>query len=318
MISSAARIVSYVGFLGLVAASLYGAKAKAARWLGKRFIRRRIYDYQMWLDTADRGISRTLLLFGRRELEHKYLLERIAVEGMTVFDIGANIGYYAIMESRLVGRSGTIVAIEPSPSNIELLQRNLALNGVENVKVITGGVSDKDGDRRLFLSAQSNLNTFHPPESGDYALTEGRTISVKTTTVPQLMSQFGRPELIRMDVEGHEVEILGGMIEAVEEGLLSPTIIFEVHRNRYSVDHNMEVVLRRYFAAGYHVPFVGSSQESGTKYINDLGYRPLTRFKTDFMERAVYSDLTPEHVIDLVCYSGGVRTVVLARVAGTT
>lgn len=317
MIGSATRIVSYVGIRGLVIASVQGAKAWAARWLGKRFIRRRVYDYLMWLDTADRGISRTLLLFGRRELEHKYLLEQITREGSIVFDIGANIGYYAIMESKLVGNAGTIVAIEPSPANVELLKRNLALNSVANVKVIMGGVSDKEGDRNLFLSAQSNLNTFHPPESGAYELTEERTISVKTTTVPQLMRQYGRPDLIRMDVEGHEVEILNGMIEGVEKGFLSPTVIFEVHRNRYSAEHDMEAVLRRYFAAGYHVPFVGSSQESGTRYVNDLGYQPLTCFKTDFMERAVFSNLAPEHVIDLVCHNGGVRTVVLAPAANS-
>src|SRR5690606_8002217 len=88
--------------------------------LGKRFIEQPLYSYRMLLDLEDKGISRTLLLFGERELEHKIMLERVLRSGMTVLDIGANIGYYALMARGIIGPSGTLIAVEPSPSNIEL------------------------------------------------------------------------------------------------------------------------------------------------------------------------------------------------------
>ena len=57
--------------------------------------------------TQDRGISRTLLLFGKRELEHRIMLQEIVKEGSRIFDIGANIGYYAVMEALMVGKEGS-------------------------------------------------------------------------------------------------------------------------------------------------------------------------------------------------------------------
>ena len=60
----------------------------------------------MILDLHDKGISRALWLFGDRELEHKYLLEKVIKPGMTILDIGSNIGYYPLMELNLIGKKG--------------------------------------------------------------------------------------------------------------------------------------------------------------------------------------------------------------------
>ena len=82
----------------------------------------------MKLDLQDKGIGRTLWLYGERELDHKWMLEQTLQPGSRVLDIGANIGYYAIMEQVLVGDSGEVVAVEPSPSNVRLLRENTAFN----------------------------------------------------------------------------------------------------------------------------------------------------------------------------------------------
>jgi FkbM family methyltransferase len=305
------RIVAHRGLSGLCSATFHEMRGVAARAAGHRLIRRRVYENEMYLDLRDRGISRTLLLFGQRELEHKRLLEMILKPGMTVFDIGANIGYYVLIESTIVGKDGTIIAIEPSPPNVDLLHKNLALNGVTNVSVVAGGVSDSLGERHLHVSTRSNLNTFHPPGVGDYHLS-GELVPVATTTVAELAKQHGPPDLIRMDVEGHEVEVVQGMIEDVEAQRIAPKIILEVHRNRYSDTHDFATMLRRMFAAGYRTQFVGSSQASGTEQIGSLGYHPIESMKTDFMERSIFGQIKDEDAIELVCNRGGVRTLVLA------
>jgi len=282
---------------------------------GRRFIAKRIHDYRMWLDLQDRGISRTLLLFGTRELDHKIMLERVLRPGMTVFDIGANIGYYALMELGLIGPAGRLIAIEPSPSNLALLRRNLALNGEDvRVTVVEGAVSEREEERRFFLSAQSNLNTFHADGAAADHLS-GDSIQVKTFTVPQLAEAHGAPNLIRMDVEGHEVEVIEGLLPAVEAGTMAPMIIFETHRSRYSADHDMAAALRGLFACGYRVPLLASSGEAGTAIVEAHGYRGSAPIATDGVKRALFESVAEEDAIDLICRSGGVRTVLLAKPA---
>ena len=91
------------------------------RLIGNKHVIRNIHDYKMYLDASDMGLCRSLILFGTREVDHKILLEKIAKPGMNVLDIGANIGYYALMELGLIGREGKLIAVEPSPKNIEIL-----------------------------------------------------------------------------------------------------------------------------------------------------------------------------------------------------
>lgn len=284
------------------------------RLLGKRFVERRIYDYKMLLDLDDRGISRTLLLFGERELEHKIMLERVLRPGMTVLDIGANIGYYALMELRMIQPGGTLIAIEPSPSNVALLKRNLALNGHNDVEVHEMAVSNQVAKRKFFISEMSNLNTFHDTGTGALHL-NGAAIDVETTTVPAVM-RGRRPDLIRMDVEGHEVEVLEGLLPAINDGSMAPMVIFETHLSRYSAEHDIGRPLREMFARGYKVPLAGSSSDRGTRIVMNHGYQPVLRIRSDGDDRAIFENVSPEHVLEMITMTGGLRTVLLAPAAG--
>ena len=281
------------------------------RVLGRRFLEKRIHDYRLLLDLEDRGISRALLLFGTREVDHKIILERILRPGMTVFDIGANIGYYVLMELRLLQGRGGVIAVEPSPGNVCLLRRNLALNDYRDVPVVEAAISDSKGDRLFHLSEQSNLNTFHAVGSGAKHLS-GKTITVRTLTVPELAADHGAPDLIRMDVEGHEVEVIDGMIEAIRNGRLAPAILFEPHLSRYSAEHDMAAALRALFECGYRVRLLSSSYERGTALIDARGYKGSAPIATDGVARVIYDNIADDDAIDFICRTGGARTVLLA------
>ena len=277
--------------------------------LGRRFLERPVHGYRMLLDLDDPGISRTLLLFGQREMEHKAMLERVLKPGMTVLDIGANIGYYALMEHALVAPGGRLIAVEPSPANVELLKRNLALNGCTGVEVHQAAVSESVGKRSFFLSHMSNLNTFHGDNTAHLS---GTAIEVETTTVPALMK--GRKlDLMRMDVEGHEVEVINGLMPAIEAGTLAPMIIFETHRSRYSPRHDMERPLRRLFALGYRTRLAGSSSQSGTAIVEARGYKGSAPIVTDDVTRVIFEGISADDTVDFVCRTGGLRTVLLSR-----
>ena len=278
---------------------------------GKRFYEKQIYNYRMILDLYDRGISRTLLLFGCRELEHKLMLEGYLRPGMTVLDIGANIGYYALMELSIIGEKGTLIAVEPSPSNIQLLRRNIKLNGYKDVEIHQAAISDRSGVKKFFMSEMSNLNTFHDTGTGSLHLS-GKTVDVETKTVGEILK--GRKlDLMRMDVEGHEVEVINGLLPLIENGEAEPAIIFETHLSRYNESHDIEGPLRRLFAMNYKVKMVGSSSERGTRQIESRGYIGGQAIKSDGVSRVIFEDLDEQDAIDLICREGGIRTVLLSR-----
>ena len=116
-----------------------------------------------------------------------------------------------------------------------------------------------------------------------------------------------------MDVEGHEVEVINGLLPAVAKGDMAPMIIFETHRSRYGADHDMAAALRGLFDLGYRVPLAASSQESGTALIEARGYRGSAPIATDGVTRVLFEDLGQDDAVDFICHTGGLRTVLLAR-----
>ena len=312
MIENALRIVRHKGIFALIVALYYLAKSNFyRRVLNLRHVKKRIHGYWMYLDTLDRGIGRTLILFGQREEDHRIILHKVLRPGMTVLDIGANIGYYALMERALIGESGRIIAVEPAAENIEMLKRNVALNGYNNIDFFHMAISDTDGTAELLISPFSNLHSFHRRTDADRQ--SGEVEKVETRSVPSLMRDHGHPDLIRMDVEGHEVEVFNGMLDAIERGEIAPMIVFETHIRHYTADHDMETPLRRLFASGYEVRYAASSSARGTAVVEKRGYKGGDEIETDFMVRKLFEKIGEDDAVDLICHEGGLRTVLLAK-----
>ena len=82
-----------------------------------------IYDYKLQIPMQYDGIGKALFIFKCRELDHKWIIDNELLYGNTVLDLGANIGYYAVMAAKKIGNEGKIYAIEPDPRNIELLKK---------------------------------------------------------------------------------------------------------------------------------------------------------------------------------------------------
>jgi FkbM family methyltransferase len=306
-------VLRHLGPFGLLKAIYFAVITGIAKSIGVKTMKKRVFNYKLHLDTSDKGLSRTLFLFGRREIDHYKMLQEILTPGMNILDIGANIGYYAVMESLVVGPSGNITAIEPMLPNIEMLKRNVALNNANNINVIHGAVSESTGTGQMYMSTHSNLHTFHRDGSAfDYL--ESTPTDVPTMTLRGAGERSGsRADLIRMDVEGHEVEILGQLVELVKEDVMSPRVIFETHLSRYKESNDFVPVLQGLFDLGYTTRVASSSSKSGTARLKALGYDGGTPFYSDFGERAIFRDLKNDHAIDLICNTGGLRTVLLEK-----
>ena len=104
----------------------------------------------MLIDISSDGIQKYLYLYGIHEPESTRVYSEIIPKDAIVVDIGANIGYFALIEAR---RAQKVYAIEPEPNNIELLRKNIALNSYEDViEVHQFAVSDKTGKAKLAIS----------------------------------------------------------------------------------------------------------------------------------------------------------------------
>ena len=146
------------------------------------------------------------LLKGSFEPYTVQLFEQAIKPGMVVLDIGAYIGYYALLASRRVGAHGKVYAFESDPRSYRFLLHNMKLNKCSrNVAAIAKAVSDQIGVRPFFLSpgdlTRSSLWDEHAAE---------RSLDVDCTTVDEIVG--GQPiHVIKINIEGGELHALKGM-----------------------------------------------------------------------------------------------------------
>jgi FkbM family methyltransferase len=185
---------------------------------------REVNDYKMLLSLNDRGIHRALFLRGKREqaTTDYFLNDGVVKEGDLVLDIGANIGYYALMESNLVGSTGKVYAVEPVSTNLKTLLENIRLNGCKNIEVFHLAFGDKKGRAIIYISDHANLCSIKKNPN----LTYKREEEVEISTVDSFLNGRKTPNLIRMDVEGYEYNIIKGMKETLKKDV---KLLIEVH-----------------------------------------------------------------------------------------
>lgn len=172
---------------------------------------------KMVLDLRDRGINRDLLLDGIREEEEtrefENQLEQLKTEydKVQVFDIGANIGYYVLLEASVLGNEHRIYAFEPHPTNVAQLRKSIKLNSFDDfVQVEQCAIGAETGTVDLAISPYSNTHRINGIKEGS-----STTIEVPIKPIDHVLSEKGIPKadclLFRIDVEGFEHRVFAGM-----------------------------------------------------------------------------------------------------------
>ncbi len=154
---------------------------------------------------------------GTYELLRQEAILRFAKPGMTIFDIGAQAGFYTLLFSRVVGPSGTIVAFEPCPIESQHLLAHLSLNAISNVRVISAAVSASTGIARFTVDAGKTENSLCTDSSSP--------LFVPTVQLDEL--ELPPPHLIKMDIEGAETLALKGARNVISER--RPVIFLALH-----------------------------------------------------------------------------------------
>ena len=161
----------------------------------------------------DKGDNLKLSIFGVYEPVETDLVKSVVKAGDCALDIGANIGYYALLLSRLVGNQGRVYAFEPQKGNYAILERNVRRNALSNVTLSQTAVGAESGSANLFLS---------PSNPGDHHLFDVSSevgVQTQTTDVVSLddyLEPRTRVDFIKMDIQGAEPAAFAGMRRTLE------------------------------------------------------------------------------------------------------
>jgi FkbM family methyltransferase len=186
-----------------VVQSSFEAFSRAPWWRGEC----RVWDYRLASATFDRWLYLRLHKFGRMGGEERAALERYVRPGMTVVDVGSNLGLYTVLLSHLVGPTGRVLAFEPDPGLFVLLQRNCALNGCANVTAYNLALGSKR-ERLLLHTTAINSGDNHLGDGGSRLLR--RSVQIEVVPLDEIAPGL-RPDLVKIDVQGWELEVLKGM-----------------------------------------------------------------------------------------------------------
>jgi FkbM family methyltransferase len=161
------------------------------------------HGFEILIDPRDPGVSSSIILFGMAEPCVSEIFKRITKPGMTVLDIGANIGWYSLLGAKLVGRDGKVISVEPEPTNFSILSQSIALNRFQNIELVNACMTNKAGTVKLNLS-------YTNPGGHSIVCQSDHYIECQGITVDSIMEKQGKIDVLKIDAESAEPLVLQG------------------------------------------------------------------------------------------------------------
>ena len=265
------RALSAFGMMRTVQAKLTRRRAK--KWHGPAWkkiggtifgsaARPSIYMAKYLMYVRPHQINDLIALFGRPEEQFVDQMFLNLKPGDIVVDAGAYIGQYTKLAGEQVGETGKVLAIEPDADNFTMLQRNVREDQMPNVRLLNIAIGGQDGEAVLTsVSDDSALCTLKANwidelyPGADLAKT---AVKVPVRTLPSLMEEHGLDhiDLLKVDVEGAEIQVFEGAAECLRSGKVH-RVICELHGTRQQVkpmleELGFEVEMKRQHAVAYH------------------------------------------------------------------
>jgi FkbM family methyltransferase len=154
-------------------------------------------------------------------------LQKLVRPGMTVYDIGANVGLFSVRLLRWIRPTGWLYAVEPSPVCVSFLRANLGLTGAENFQILPVAISNRRTECAFRLNYANSL--IGVTSDSPHAAKPGHELRVAAESLDGLIAERGlrKPDLIKLDVEGAEALAVEGMMETIATA--RPTLMIELH-----------------------------------------------------------------------------------------
>lgn len=195
----------------------------------------------------------TSYILGTYEPEFLNALRQYVRPGDTCVDVGGNLGYYCLLMSSLVGPQGRVITFEPVEENLAVLKENIAVNGIKNVQLVNTALGAQPGTISLIRSEAGSISA--TPSIRAYAVEgEQSSIDVPVNTLDAYLEEKGwRPAVIKIDVEGAELEVLRGAVNTLR--VTRPTVLVEVH----GWEEASTADVREFFSnVGYQISLAGT------------------------------------------------------------
>ena len=216
-----------------------------------------------------------------------------------------------------MNNSGFIYAVEPDLRSIEYLRRNIALNGMTDIVTIAQiAISDYDGTTAFHIAKSANLsglNVSKLPRSYN------KTVDVRVRSLANYLGSLPRTiDIMRMDIEGHEVEVLRSLADRAEKEKsiqwAPKRILFEGHAWEYhrSGGNEMRPVIERLFRVGYHAQYLCNTLEHFSP-IRPRGYTPEVVIDDNLRYYGIYKNVKSEDAAELISEEPGITTICLER-----
>ncbi|HVJ54122.1 MAG TPA: FkbM family methyltransferase [Aliidongia sp.] len=216
--------------------------------------------------------------FGRWEPNLTAFMQRRLEPGDTFIDVGANIGYFSLLGSRLVGDRGRVVSIEASPSIFRQFTSNIERNGAANIRALNVAASDRHGTLDLYRGEVGN--------QGSTSLAKTET-AVKEATVPAVPfdealspQELADARVIKIDIEGAEPPVLARILDRIADFRQDVEIVAEMTPD----GPRTAELLQQFAAAGFNC-YRLTNEFSIERYLGHAAAMPPIRIKGPITER---------------------------------
>jgi FkbM family methyltransferase len=200
-------------------------------------------------------VSRVILETGSWEPQSWRIIEGDLPPGGTLVDVGAHIGYYSLKAAPVLGPTGHVLAIEPNPETVKILEANIRASAANSVSVQPVACSDTEATLELFAAPEGN--------TGESSLSRAnasqekavqRSYRVRARPLDDIVRESGvtRVDAIKIDVEGAEFLVLRGAQDTLRR--FHPAILIELlDRQLRAMGSSIAEVMSFFRAHGYAV-----------------------------------------------------------------
>jgi len=197
------------------------------RWLlglSAKNLKVEVDGFSVEAPAANAGLVYRFACCDEENYTRQLFTSRIA-PGMTVLDIGANVGFFTLLAARQVGATGRVYAFEPDPRTFRYLQQNIRNNAMEAIVTVAQvAASDTEGTATFFLSKGAFLSGLF---SSAFSTGDGATTTtVQTVRLDERLSGV-KIDVVKMDIEGAELHALRGMRDLLTNPAVAPIMFVE-------------------------------------------------------------------------------------------
>jgi FkbM family methyltransferase len=232
---------------------------------------------ELLCDPADAAVAPGLRS-GSYEPHLTAVFQRYCLPGMTVVDVGANLGYFAVLASRLVGPSGRVIAVEPNSDNCRLLLSSLRDQGITNVDVLPVACDTESGWAYYSSHVGSNGGLI---DGHDLLARPG--VVVPTFRLDQLID--GPVGFLKLDVEGAEGRVVRGASALIERD--RPVITTELKQEM--LERVSEMSLRDYLGYFERLDYTATMLHAGSSL--ETPYATMTALLEDWTDLEKIADI---------------------------